>query len=156
MAKTVITPDKDSVISEIEIAAPTERVFQALIDRRQAMQWGTNDGFEVMLWEMEARPGGKWRSLSKARKGPATGHDFNHHGEIQEIDPPRLLAYSWFANWHDKPLHPTLVRWELTPSKTGTSLKLTHSGLAQIAGACEGYSQGWPGLLQAIKIFVEK
>ncbi len=41
MAKAIITPDKDAVISEIEIAAPPDRVFQALITREQALQWGT-------------------------------------------------------------------------------------------------------------------
>src|SRR5258708_3131351 len=30
MAQTVVTPDRDAVISEVQIAAPPERVFQAL------------------------------------------------------------------------------------------------------------------------------
>ncbi|MGA8866264.1 MAG: SRPBCC domain-containing protein [Candidatus Sulfotelmatobacter sp.] len=75
---------------------------------------------------------------------------------ILEIDPPRLLAYTWFANWHENPAHRTVVRWELSPTKTGTRVKLTHSGLAHLPGGCEGYSQGWPGLLQQIKKFAEK
>jgi hypothetical protein len=93
MATTRITPDNDAVISEIEIAAPPERVFQALIERGQAMQWGTNDAFEMTFWEMDARPGGKWRFVSSARKGPGAGKDYDHHGEIVEMDPPRVLAY---------------------------------------------------------------
>ena len=55
MAKTQITPDRDAVISEIEIAAPAERVFQALVNREQALQWGTTDAFKVVAWEMDAR-----------------------------------------------------------------------------------------------------
>jgi uncharacterized protein YndB with AHSA1/START domain len=156
MATTKITPDNDAVVSEIEIAAPPQRVFQALIDREQALQWGTNDAFEMTLWEMDVRPGGKWRFVSKERKGAGAGKDFDHHGEIVEIDPPRLLSYSWFANWHENPSHPTLVRWELIPTKAGTRLKVTHSGLAALPGACQGYSQGWPGLVQSLKNFVEK
>ena len=58
MAKAIITPDQDAVISEVEIAAPIDRVFQALIRREQALQWGKSDAFEVTRWEMEARPGG--------------------------------------------------------------------------------------------------
>ena len=54
MAKTQITPDRDAVISEIEIAAPPERVFQALVNREQALQWGTTDAFKVVAWEMDA------------------------------------------------------------------------------------------------------
>jgi len=156
MATTKITPDNDAVVSEIEIAAPPQRVFRALIDREQALQWVTNDAFEMTLWEMDVRPGGKWRFVSKERKGAGAGKDFDHHGEIVEIDPPRLLSYSWFANWHENPSHPTLVRWELIPTKAGTRLKVTHSGLAALPGACQGYSQGWPGLVQSLKNFVEK
>jgi hypothetical protein len=35
-------------------------------------------------------------------------------------------------------------------------LKVIHSGLAQLTGACQGYSQGWPGLVEALKNFLEK
>jgi len=27
--------------------------------------------------------------------------EFECHGEILELKPPRLLEYSWIANWHD-------------------------------------------------------
>ena len=156
MATTRTTPDNDAVISEIEIAAPPERVFQALTDRAQALQWGTSDAFQIILWEMDVRPGGKWRFVSRERKGPGAGKEYDHHGEIIDLDPPRLLSYSWFANWHVPPTQPTIVRWELAPTTTGTRLKMTHSGLAPIPGACQGYSQGWPGLLLSIKNFLEK
>lgn len=156
MATTTATPDNDAVISEIEIAAPPGRVFQSLITRDQAVQWGSNDQFEMKHWEMDARLGGKWRFVSRQRTGPGAGANIEHHGEILEIDPPRRLEYSWFASWHQNPAHRTVVRWELTPTKVGTHLKMTHSGLAQIPGACQGYSQGWPGLMRSIKNFLEK
>lgn len=149
-----ITADNDAVISEIEIAAPPERVFQALIQRDQALQWGAGETFEVTEWEMDVRRGGKWRFVSRERA--SGGEAYVHHGEIIEIDPPRLLEYSWFASWHPDPKHRTVVRWELAPTKTGTHLKVTHSALAPLAGAAQGYGQGWPGLLQQIKTFVEK
>jgi uncharacterized protein YndB with AHSA1/START domain len=154
-AKTHITPDNDAVVSEIDIAAPPERVFQALIDREQALQWGCGDAFEITLWEMDARPAGKWRFVSKERKEIGGGRSIDHHGEILQIDPPWLLEYTWFASWHPDPSHPTVVRWELTPTKAGTHLKVTHRGLAPLQGAAQGYGQGWPGLLQQIKNFVE-
>lgn len=153
MSKTIITPDRDAVISEIEIAAPPERVFQALTTRDQALQWGTTDAFQVMAWEMDARPGGKW-TFTSIEKG--TQKEFEHHGEVLEVDVPRVLAYTWFANWHEDPLHRTVVRWELAPTSKGTHVKITHSGLAQLPSAATGYSQGWPGLLQDLKRFLEK
>jgi len=159
MTRTTITPDQDAVVSEIEIAAPPERVFQALVTRDQALQWGNSDDFEILEWEMDVRPGGKWQFVSKERHGGRTpsGQDrFEHSGEVLEIDPPRLLVYSWFANWHEPPTHRTEVRWELTPTAKGTLVRVTHSGLAQLPAACIGYSQGWPGLLEAIKAFCER
>jgi uncharacterized protein YndB with AHSA1/START domain len=158
MATARITPDNDAVIAEIEIAAPPERVFDAITKREQARQWGGGKEFEILRWEMDVRPGGKWDFVSRERSGkhPIGLDRFEHHGEFLEVDPPRLLVQTWYANWHPNPSQRTLVRWELTPTKTGTRLKVTHSGLAQLAGTAEGYSQGWPGLVQQIKTFVEK
>jgi uncharacterized protein YndB with AHSA1/START domain len=153
MATAFITPDQNSVISEIEIAAPPDRVFAALIDPEQCKQWGSAGSFQATLWKMDARPGGAWRFISHER---GKKEEFVHHGEVLEVDPPRLLVYTWFASWHDNPNLQTTVRWELTATSTGTRLKVTHSGFAQDATARQGYSGGWPGLLQAIKDYIEK
>ena len=152
--KSTITSDNDAVITEIEIAAPPARVFQALIEREQAMQWGGGQAFTITHWEMDTRPGGKWSFSSRERAGE--GKLFDHHGEVLQINPPHLLEVSWFASWHPDPSHRTVVRWELTPSNAGTRLKVTHSNLAALVGAAQGYGQGWPGLVQQIKTFVEK
>lgn len=156
--KSRITPDNDAVITEIEIDAPPERVFQAIVDREQALQWGGGEQFEILLWEMDPRPGGKWNLVSRERnsKNPSGPGRIEHHGEFLEVDRPRLLVQTWYANWHPDPSHRTIVRWELMPTKTGTRLKVTHSGLAPLAGAAQGYSEGWPGLVQQIKKFIEK
>jgi uncharacterized protein YndB with AHSA1/START domain len=153
MVKAIITPDRDAVISEIEIAAPPDGVFQALITRDQALQWGANEKFQMTRWEMDARPGGSWRFTSLET---ASSREYDHHGKIVEIEPPRVLAYTWLANFHEDPTHPTLVRWELTPTSAGTRVKVTHSGLAKLPEACIAYTQGWPGLLEALKNFCEK
>jgi uncharacterized protein YndB with AHSA1/START domain len=68
MATSKITPDHDAVVTEIEIAAPPDRVFQAITRREQAVQWGGAKEFEIILWE-DARPGGKWKFVSKDRSG---------------------------------------------------------------------------------------
>jgi len=153
MAKAIITPDRDAVVSEIEIAAPPERVFQALITREQALQWGANEAFPMTRWELEPRVGGSWRFTSHES---ATATDYDHHGKIVEFDPPRTMAYTWHANFHKDPSHPTLVRWELTPTAIGTRVKVTHSGLANMTDERNAYRQGWPGLLDALKILLEK
>ena len=154
--KSTIVNNDDAVVTEIDIAAPPARVFQALTDRAQALQWGSDEAFKTTIWEMDARVGGKWRSVSREVKATDPNKDYDHHGEILEFDPPRVLSYTWFANWHAIPTHQTQVRWELTPTKIGTHLKITHSGLTQLPTACQAYSQGWPGLLQALKNFLDK
>jgi len=156
MATTHITPERDAVVSEIFIAAPPERVFTALTNREQALQWGSNDEFAMTRWEMDARLDGKWVFVARACAAEGKyADDLVHHGEIIEFNPPRVLEYTWFASWHTDPLHKTVVRWELSPVVGGTQVKVTHSGLAPMPEDCKGYAQGWPGLVTRIKQFVE-
>jgi uncharacterized protein YndB with AHSA1/START domain len=82
-------------------------------------------------------------------------NQFFCQGEVLEFDPPRVLAYTWVANWHDDKSRRTIVRWELTATKDGTHVKVTHSGLAQEAVARKDYSGGWPGVVEMLKKFVE-
>jgi uncharacterized protein YndB with AHSA1/START domain len=159
MATTRITPDQDAVVSEIEIAAPPERVFRALIDSDQVLKWGAGETHEITVWEIEPRPGGKWQFISKektAKNPDGSPRIYEHHGEVLEVDPPRLLVHTWLANFHENPSHPTVVRWELMAIPTGTRLKVTHSGLAPLPASRKAYSQGWGGLIEAIKKYLEK
>lgn len=159
MTNTIITPDQDAIISDIEIAAPPERVFQALTQADQLARWWTTAECPLDLWEMDARRGGRWRFKTKpsATTMIINGvNEFEATGEILEFDPPRLLVYTWLANWHDDKARRTVVRWELTPAGGGTKVKVTHSGLAQETVARKDYSGGWPGVVELLKKFVEK
>jgi uncharacterized protein YndB with AHSA1/START domain len=157
MATTEPNPDtdlreNDRAVVETFIAAPPERVFQAIVDRGQALQWGSTGMFQIIEWDLDPRPGGKWSFVS-IETGKTKRNE--HHGVVLEIDPPRLLAYTWFASWHPDPSVETIVRYELYSFAGGTQLKVTHTGLAKLTGAQKSYSQGWVGLLAAIKKFVE-
>ena len=154
MATTYITPDRDAVVSEIFVAAPRERVFTALTDRAQALRWGSSAEYEMAEWDMEPRLGGKWKFTARKR-GEAASPGLAHYGAITEIDPPRLLQYTWFASWHPDPTRETLVRWELAAVEGGTQVKIVHSGLASMPEACNGYAQGWPGMVTRIKQTIE-
>jgi uncharacterized protein YndB with AHSA1/START domain len=160
MPSAKITPDQDAVVTEIEIAAPPERVFQALTDPQQLIRWwGLEGPIKTTLWEMDARVGGQWRFEDHDTTGKFTINgisDFKAHGEILEYDPPRLLVFTWFANWHAQPGRRTIVRWELTAIGNGTRAKVTHSGLADETVAREDYSNGWVGVVEFLKNFVEK
>ena len=56
-----IAPDNDIVNAEIFIAAPRERVFEALTDPKQAARWwGAADRYHMAEFQMDVRVGGKW------------------------------------------------------------------------------------------------
>jgi uncharacterized protein YndB with AHSA1/START domain len=156
----ITTTNQDAVVTEIRVSATAARVFEALTDPRQLMRWwGAEGECKATLWEMDGRMGGKWRFASSdpSRKIVVNGvSEFQAEGEIVEFDPPRCLAYTWIANWHDRPGQSTLVRWELTPSEGGTLVRVTHSGLADLAVARKDYSGGWPGVVNYLKNFVER
>jgi uncharacterized protein YndB with AHSA1/START domain len=155
MTKTDVT--EDSVLAEIHIAAPPERVFQALTRPEELMRWFSDQSCPAKRWEMDARKGGRWKFASAAAAKPMNGvSEFRSGGEILEIDPPRLLVYSWHANWHDDPSLPAVVRWDLQPSGNGTLVKVIHSGLATEKQARGDYAGGWVGVLNNLKTFTEQ
>ena len=157
MTTTIITPNQDAVIAEIQIAAPPERVFKAISDEKELIRWFTSPECPVQYWKMEARPSGRYSYVTQRGSIVVNGvSEFECHGDIVEFDPPRVLAYTWFGNWHDDPKSRTLVRWQLTPKQGGTHVKVTHSGLSLLPVARKDYSGGWPGVVEQLKNFVEK
>ena len=168
MVGTKVNPKEDVVTQELEMSASPERVFQALTDARQLFTWwGAEPSVELSVFEMDARKGGKYIYRCKPAPGQQHGEvgeqlrqrgltEFECHGEVLEIDPPRLLVWSWIANWHEHPDSRTIVRWELTPTKSGTRVRVTHSGLAQEPISRKDYGQGWLGVLNLLKNFLQK
>jgi uncharacterized protein YndB with AHSA1/START domain len=146
-----ITPDNDVVTAEIFIAAPRERIFQALTDPRQAMQWwGQNGKYRLSEFNMDVRVGGKW---SCSGQSVTMGGTITIGGEFLEVDPPRALAYTWTSSWMAMP---TEVRWELEAQGNGTVLKLTHTGFGGNAEQAKNHSIGWAAVITWLQAFVEK
>ncbi len=157
MPQTIVTPDQDSLVTEIHISAPPERVFKAISDEQeQRIWWDKKDG-SSRNWDMDARRGGKWRfSSTQTAKNINGVTQFECTGEILEFDPPRVLAYTWIANWHSDKSRKTVVRWELTSKDGSTLVKVTHSGLAEENVARKDYQGGWPGVVVRLKTYIEK
>lgn len=151
MLEAVITPNQDSIVVEVDIAAPPDRVFKAISDPEQVRRRSP----ELNVFEMDTRVGGRWY-LELRLPQPYRGVSIiRHEGEILELDPPRLLVYSWLANFHKDPQMQSVVRWELSPTPSGTHVKLTHSGLGTEPESAKDYAGGWPGVLEILKTFVE-
>jgi uncharacterized protein YndB with AHSA1/START domain len=163
MATSVITPDNDAVVAEVFIAAPPERVFQAITDPKQMPQWWGQQGlYRVTAWQADLRPGGKWQSDGVG----ADGTSFRVEGEYLEVDRPRLLVHTWISSYSGG--LKTTVRWELEsrevhglqgpgPKKvgTGTFVKIRHEGFAGNLEQVKSHGQGWLRVLGWMQSFVE-
>ncbi len=151
MPNFAINPDQDAVVCETFIAAPPERVFQAITDPRELLQWwGQKEMYRTTKFEIDLRVHGQWTSTGVS----ANGDTFQVHGEYLEIDPPRLLVYTWAATWTGT--LKTTVRWELTAGNGGTLVKIQHSGFAGNADAARSHGEGWHRVLVWIQAFVEQ
>lgn len=164
MATVAITPDQDTVIGEIFIAAPPARVFEAITDPNQMPRWwGQRDLYTINEWKADLRVGGKWSSEGVG----ADGKTFRIDGEYVEIDPPRLLVHTWNPSWS----HPikTVVRWELEPhtvhglhpngpqrAGTGTLVKIRQEGFAGEPALAAGHSEGWKRVMGWLAGYLER
>jgi uncharacterized protein YndB with AHSA1/START domain len=115
----------DSIIAEVEIAAPPEKVFRALTEPARVMEWwwGQESTYKTVAWEIDLKPGGRWQCLARNK---ADGSQIEVHGEVLEVDPPNILTYTWNPSWASLPA--TIVRYTLTPIPSGTKVSLVHSG----------------------------
>jgi uncharacterized protein YndB with AHSA1/START domain len=164
MATAAITPDQDTVLAEIFIAAPPARVFQALTDPNQLPQWWGQPGlYRITEWKGDLRPGGKWSSVGVG----ADGTSFRVDGEYLEVDPPRLLVQTWISSYSGS--RKTVVRWELEPTAvhglhpngprkagTGTLLKIRHEGFAGAPQQAASHAEGWKRVLGWLEGYVER
>lgn len=159
-----ITPDQDTIIAEIFIAAPPERVFAAITDPVQTPRWwGQLDMYTITEWKADLRPGGKWSSTGIG----SDGKPFRVEGEYLEFHPPRLLVHTWIASWTGS--LKTVVYWELVPQKVhglhagdpnepamGTLVKLRHSGFSAAPGAVTSHADGWKRVLGWLEAYLER
>ena len=164
MATAAVTPDQDAVEAEIFVAAPPERVFQALTDPSQTARWWGQAGlYKITERTADFRTGGKFASEGIG----ADGTKFRVEGEYLEIDPPHRIVHTWVPSYGGP--HETIVRWELEardvhglqhsgPRKmgTGTLVRLRHEGFAGYTESCAGHRSGWIRVLGWMQAFVEK
>ncbi|MFJ5214525.1 SRPBCC family protein [Streptomyces sp. NPDC088354] len=109
------------------LAHPPEKVWRALTEPGHLARWFPSDV------EMELRPGGKVRFAFRHGEMP------DLDGEVTEVDPPRVLAYTWGGD---------LLRWEVEPAASGSVLTLTHT-FADRPGAAS-FASGWDTCIAGI------
>jgi uncharacterized protein YndB with AHSA1/START domain len=96
------------------LARPPDRVWQALTDPALLAQW---------LMPNDFRPAVGHQFTFRTEPVPAHGFDGIVHCQVLDLDPPRLLRFSWRGGLLD-----TVVSWRLVPEGTGTRLLITHDG----------------------------
>lgn len=151
MATNTVTPDQDAIHLEMQIAAPPDRVFQAITEPTQLLRWWGQPGiYHTTKWCADLHPGGKWSCEGVSDKD---GSAFHVKGEYLEVDPPRLLVYTWISSWGGD--LKTVVRWELTPAAGGTMVRVRHSGFTGAPESAKGHYEGWTRVLGWMRAFVE-
>ena len=152
MATNAVTPDQDAIALEVVIAAPPDRVFQAITDPTQLLRWWGQQGmYHGTKWCTDVRPGGQWRCEGVS---DSDGTAYNVSGEYLDVDPPRLLVHTWIASWSGS--LKTVVRWELEPAAGGTLIRLQHSGFTGAPESAKGHYEGWQRVLSWMQAFVDK
>ena len=129
------------ILATVDIAAPAEQVFRALVSEEIVNWWGAPDSYRTTKWTGDLRVGGTWRTDGIG----ADGKPFSVGGEFVEIDPPRKLVQTWRPDWDGGNV--TTVTFRLEPIAGGTRLTLRHEGFAERAEACTRHTEGWERVL---------
>ena len=138
-----------TIVQEITIKGPAERIFEALTNPDERMKWwGAEGKFQTTQMESDLRPGGKWlmRGIGMGEK------PFTVAGEYHKIERPRLLVFTWLPDWQEN-APKTLVRWDLEEKDGITTVRLTHSGLT--SESSRNRNSSWPLILCLLQAFAE-
>ncbi len=140
----------EAIVGGIEILAPPQKVFDALIDPAQlADWWGSEDTYRTSNWQVDARPGGSWSCDARGKDGQLS----RVGGEYLVVDPPRRLSYTWKPSW--APGEDTQVHYTLEAIPGGTRVSFRHEGF-RTAQSREAHSMGWKRVVGWLQSYLEK
>ena len=146
--------DGNSILATVEVAAPSERVWQALTTAEVERWWGSEDTYRVEQWSADLRLGGRWSLLVRTRDGkthPASG-------TFLKIDAPHKIVQTRKYEWN----HPTLgwvdtiVTYRLQPIATGTRITVRQDGFAGRDDAADEHAQGWERFLGWLAAYLKR
>jgi uncharacterized protein YndB with AHSA1/START domain len=146
--------ETNRIEKSIELKAPISRVWQALADHRQFGEW-----FRVNIDSPF--------QLGQPSRGHITHPGYEHlqwEVTIQKLEPEHTFAFTWHPYAIDPAIDyshetPTLVEFALTPTPTGTLLRVTESGFENIPAARrpEAFRMndgGWAAQMKNIEAYV--
>jgi uncharacterized protein YndB with AHSA1/START domain len=120
-----------SVVVEREIPYPPEKIWRALTQPHLIEAWLMKNDFK-----------------------PAVGHRFDFRADwgsvgcqVLAVEPNKALSYTWGALGLR-----SVVTWTLTPTRSGTHLRMEQSGFRpDQQQAYQGAQGGWPRFLAALE-----
>jgi uncharacterized protein YndB with AHSA1/START domain len=136
----------DEVRRELEVHAPRERVWAALTEPEQLVQW-----FPTKRAEIELRPGGpaalEWEEATA-------------DAVVDVVEPPDHLVFRWRPEGLDRPYTTVSFTLEEIADGASTRVLLVESGFASLPDQIEQQSQkgndeGWAHELQELKEYLE-
>ncbi len=132
----------------ITFKAPIEKVWQGITDPAMVKQYffGTNLKSD---WKVGSRItfSGEWE-----------GYTYEDGGIILEIDPPRLLKYTYWSSMsgtENKPENYNNITSELSEKDGITTLIITQDGVKN-QEAADHSEQNWQSVFEGLKKMIEK
>jgi len=123
-----------SILIEKEIPHPPEKIWRALTQGPLIKEWLMENDFQPVVghkFHLRAAPMPHWNGVTDC--------------EVLVVEPNKRLSYSWNSSGEEaaKGLK-TVVVWTLTPTKSGTLVRMEQSGFRPEQGAnYQGASHGW-------------
>ena len=132
------------------------RLWRAVTEPVQLIQWFGPEGVYVDACEMDFRRTGPWTCTMKGKESGAT---FKVSGVITSVRPPDngkgSVGFTWA--WHDDDdrrgaeSHVTFTVEEIA---TGTRLTLSHRDLSSV-DAAKDHTRGWLSCLRKLDFFLD-
>jgi uncharacterized protein YndB with AHSA1/START domain len=88
---TTIYSDGTELVFERTFDAPREQVWKAFTDPEIIPRWWGPHGTTTTVVEMDVRPGGRWRYVSRA----ADRDDVTFYGAYLDIEPPERFEWTF-------------------------------------------------------------
>jgi uncharacterized protein YndB with AHSA1/START domain len=133
------TTETRSVVVEREFAFPPEKIWRALTQPHLIEAWLMKNDFKPIV--------GHRFNLQRT---PKPGVNIAVDCEVRIVEPDRMLSYTWVAYGLQ-----SVVTWTLTPTHTGTHLRMEQSGFQPgqkqaYGGARIGWQQFFTNLEQVL------
>jgi len=130
-----------TLVIEREMPHPPEKVWRALTQSSLMAEWLMKNDFQPEVghrFTFRATPMPKWNGVID--------------GEVKAVEPHSRLSYSWGSLGME-----SLVTFTLTPTESGTLLRMEHSGFRPDQEAnYKGANYGWQKFIGNLERVVER